>query len=148
MSGSLESVRCACVHRPDLFLYSYPKEFGGNGVRTHVNSKGKKSLYRKLRGGSNPRRSIRQDSEPNTLPTELFRPCNSPVLTHTLPRWPSGKASASRAANQGSIPAFALDLCPGPGIPVLHWLPCQAPGVMAPALGLVGPVSVHCDRVR
>ena len=30
----------ACVHRLDLGLYSHPKEFWGNGVRTHVNSKG------------------------------------------------------------------------------------------------------------
>ena len=43
MSGSLESVRWnAFVHRLDLDLYSHPKEFSGeNGVRTHVNSKGK-----------------------------------------------------------------------------------------------------------
>ena len=30
----------------------------------------------------------------------------------------------------------------------LQWLPCQAPGVIGSALGLVGPVSVYCDRVR
>ena len=42
MSESFESVRCnARVHRLDLGLYSHPKEFLGNGVRTHVNSKGK-----------------------------------------------------------------------------------------------------------
>ena len=29
------------MHRLDLSLYSHPKEFFGNGVRTHVNSKGK-----------------------------------------------------------------------------------------------------------
>ena len=29
----------------DLSLHSHPKEFGRNGVRTHVNFKGKKSLY-------------------------------------------------------------------------------------------------------
>ena len=41
-SGSFESVRWnACVHRLDLGLYSHPKEFLGNGVWTHVNSKGK-----------------------------------------------------------------------------------------------------------
>ena len=73
MSGSFQSVRWnACVHRLDLGLYSHPKEFIGNEVRTHVNwkgkipSTGKKNL---LRGGSNPRRCIKQDSEPNTLPT-------------------------------------------------------------------------------
>ena len=42
MSGSSESVRWnACVHRLDLGLNSHPKEFWRNGVRTHVNSKGK-----------------------------------------------------------------------------------------------------------
>ena len=41
MSGSFESVRWnACVHRLDLSLYSHPKEFWGNGVRTHVHSQG------------------------------------------------------------------------------------------------------------
>ena len=42
MSGSVESVRRnAYVHWLDLGLYSHPKEFWGNEVRTHVNSKGK-----------------------------------------------------------------------------------------------------------
>ena len=31
----------ACVHRLYPCLYSHPKDFSGNGVRTHVNSKGK-----------------------------------------------------------------------------------------------------------
>ena len=78
MSLSLESVRWnACVHSRDLGLYSHPKEFWGNGVRTHVNSKGKITSTGKKnlpRGGSNPRRCITQDSEPSTLPAELFRP--------------------------------------------------------------------------
>ena len=39
MSGTFESERC--VHRLDLGLYSHPKEYLRNGVRTHVNSKGK-----------------------------------------------------------------------------------------------------------
>ena len=40
MSGSFESVWWnACVHRLDFGLYSHPKEFWGNGARTHVNSK-------------------------------------------------------------------------------------------------------------
>ena len=29
-----------------------------------------------------------------------------------------------------------------------QWLPCQAPGIIGSALGLVGPVSVYCDCVR
>ena len=35
------------MHRLDLGLYSHPKEFGGNGVRTHVNSKRKFPLPEK-----------------------------------------------------------------------------------------------------
>ena len=31
---------------------------------------------------------------------------------------------------------------------VLHWLPCQAPGVIRSALGLAGPVSVYCHWMR
>ena len=72
-SGSFESVRWnACMHRLDLGLYSDPKEFWGNGVWTHVNSKGKIPST-----GKCPQRRI----EPATLwqraqalPTELFRP--------------------------------------------------------------------------
>ena len=54
MSGSFESVRWnACVHRLDLGLYSHPKEFWGNGVRTHVNSKGKIPSTGKITAQSN-----------------------------------------------------------------------------------------------
>ena len=76
MSGFFEFVRWnACVHRLDLGLYSHPKEFLGNGVSTHVNAKGKlPSTGRRLEGGWSLRRCIRLDSEPNTLPTEPFRP--------------------------------------------------------------------------
>ena len=30
----------------------------------------------------------------------------------------------------------------------LKWLPCQAPGIIGSALGLVGRVSVYCDWMR
>ena len=78
MSRSFESVRWdASVHKLDLGLYSHPKEFLGDGVRTHVNSKGKIPST----GGKNlPQRRI----EPTTLhragqrarhtTNELFRP--------------------------------------------------------------------------
>ena len=65
MSGSFESVWWnACVHRLDLSLYSHPKEFGENGIRTHVNSKGKIPSTVKIlpRGGSTPRLCIQQDT--------------------------------------------------------------------------------------
>ena len=71
MSGSLESVQWnACVHRLNLGLYSHPKEFWGNGVRTHANSMGKIISTGKIlpRGGLNPQCCIKQDSKPNTLP--------------------------------------------------------------------------------
>ena len=64
------------MHRLDLGLYSHPKEFLGNGVRTQVNSKGKIPSTGKIlpRGGSNPRHCMKQDSEPNTLPTSYSGP--------------------------------------------------------------------------
>ena len=63
------------------------------------------------------------------------------------------KASASRAEDPGFESRFRRDFFPGRVIPVtqklaLQWLPCQAPGVIGSALGLVGPVSVYCDWVR
>ena len=69
------------------------------------------------------------------------------------PRWPSGKASASRAEDPGFESRLRRDFFRGRVIPVtsklaLQWLPCQAPGVIGSALGLVGPVSVYCDWVR
>ena len=67
LSGSFVSVRWnVCQHRLHLGLYSYLKEFWGNGVRTHEISKGK-ILSTVGSGKSNPQRFIRQDSEPNTL---------------------------------------------------------------------------------
>ena len=76
MSGSFESMQWnACVHRLDLGLYSHPKKFGGNGVGTHANCKGKNPLYR----NNSPQRRIEpttlhQDSEPNTLPASYSGP--------------------------------------------------------------------------
>ena len=49
----------ACVHRLDLGLYSHRKEFWGNGIRTHANSKGKIPST----GKKSPQRKI----EPTTL---------------------------------------------------------------------------------
>ena len=48
MSGSFEPVRCNTrVHSLDLGLCSHPKEFWGNGVRTHVGSREKSPLPEK-----------------------------------------------------------------------------------------------------
>ena len=69
----------------DFSLHSNPKEFWGNGVRAHVNSKGKIPLTGKniRTGGSNPRRCIKQDSQPNTLPS-YSRPHLTSVTTDDL----------------------------------------------------------------
>ena len=91
MSGSFEFVWwITCVHRLDLSFYSHLKEFWGNEVRTHVNSKGKIPSTRKIlpRGGSNPQRCIKQDSKPNTLPTrysshQLTQLKKEPFYTHS-----------------------------------------------------------------
>ena len=72
MSGSFKSVRWnKCVHRLDLGLYSNPKEFWGNGARNHVSSKGK---IPSTGGSEEVRTRDTQDSESNTLPTEIFQP--------------------------------------------------------------------------
>ena len=52
-------------------------------------------------------------------------------------------ASASWAVGLCWVPALAAGIFPGGVIPVtqqlvLQWSPCQAPGVMGSALGLVG----------
>ena len=63
------------------------------------------------------------------------------------------KASASRAEDPGFESRLRRLFFRGRVIPVtqklaLQWLPCQAPGVVGSALGLVDPVSVYCDWVR
>ena len=62
------------------------------------------------------------------------------------------RASASRAEDPGFESHLRLDF-PGQVIPMtqkltLQWLPCQEPGVIGSALGLVGLLSVYCDWVR
>ena len=56
------------------------------------------------------------------------------------------KASASRAEDPGFESRLRQDFLGVEskiGTPVAKWLPCQAPGVIGSALGLVGPVSVY-----
>ena len=50
------------------------KSFYGMESEPMLAPREKHPLYRRLRGGSNSRRCIRQDSEPSTLPTELSWP--------------------------------------------------------------------------
>ena len=77
MSESFESVRWnACVHRLDLGFHSNPKEFMGNGVRSHVNSEGKISST----GGSEEVRTCDAAPRRTTSPTH-YR------LSYSGPQW-------------------------------------------------------------
>ena len=75
VSGSLESVRWnACEHRLDLGIYSHLKEFLGNWVRTHVNSKGKIPSTGSSEEVWTRNAASRRTASRNTLLTELFQP--------------------------------------------------------------------------
>ena len=99
---------------------------------------------------------------PTSLYTTTIIPTSPTLLPHTPPPPPPPPRDRlvglvvrrpPRARKiPGSNPACA-GIFGGRVIPVtkklaLHWLPCQAPGVIGSALGLVGPVSVYCDWVR
>ena len=63
------------MHRLDLNLYCHPKEFLGNGVRTHDNSKGKiPSTGKILLRGSDPQCCITQRQRAQHTANKLFRP--------------------------------------------------------------------------
>ena len=78
MPGSLESVqwKCMCAQTIPWFILSSERVFWGNGVTTHVNSKGKIPCAGKilLRGGLNPQCCSKQDSGTNTLPPSYSGP--------------------------------------------------------------------------
>ena len=90
-SGSFESVWwIACVHRQDIVLYSHPKELGGgggdgNGVRTHVDSKGNFPLPKAQRR-IEPRRCIMQNSKPHTTNWAILAPICLHCVTQRT-RW-------------------------------------------------------------
>ena len=63
----------ACVHRLDLAYSHIQKSFWGLESETILTPRGN-SLLPEAQRRSNPRRCIKQDRQPNTLPTELFRP--------------------------------------------------------------------------
>ena len=69
-------IECMCAQTRPRFILSSDIVLG-NGVKTNVNSKGKIPSDSEVGSESNPRRYIKQDSEPNTLPTELCQPTNS-----------------------------------------------------------------------
>ena len=70
----VRAMQCMCAQtRPRL--YSHLKEVGFFRERSQnpCSLQGENLLYRKLRGGSNPRCRITQENKPNTLPAGLFR---------------------------------------------------------------------------
>ena len=75
MSGplSLRDEMHVCADWTSVCTLSWKNSLG-NGVRTHVNSKGKITSTARPRGRLNPWCCIMKDSQPNTLPTELFPP--------------------------------------------------------------------------
>ena len=100
MSGSLESVRwIACVHGLDLGLYSHLKEFWGNGVQTHVNSKGKISSQRRI--------------EPTTLHQAGQR------AQHTTNKLFQAPDSVLQTITEGHYRESCIESLPLPG----SWLP-------------------------
>ena len=77
----VRAMKCMYAQTRPQFILSSEGVFGGNGVWTHVNSKGKiPSTENFLRGGSNLRRC---GQRAQALPTELFQPPNI-VLIFTL----------------------------------------------------------------
>ena len=78
--------------RPWFILSSERGLFGGMESEPMLTPREKSPLREKFssKGGSYPRRCIKQDSEPNTLPTELFRPLQHFQLHDFLRRdmWP------------------------------------------------------------
>ena len=57
------------------------------------------------------------------------------------------KVSVSRTVDLGSIPAYIVDFFKGRVIPVTEKNGTPVP-TLPGAWGLVGPVSIYCDRVR
>ena len=106
MSGSLESARWnACVHRLGLGIYSHPKEFLGNGVRVHVNSKGEKiplptaqrriELATRQHAGQRAQHTTDYAIPP---PSPAPHPLPPPPPPHLPPPLPALKGAAKRAA--------------------------------------------------
>ena len=96
------------MHRLDLGLYSHPKEFGGMESEPMLIPNKKNPLYRRLKEGSNPRCCVTQDSEPNTPPTELFRP---PTVRLTMVVGVSGRLTKRPVHGVSDGIADSLMIC-------------------------------------
>ena len=77
MTGTFGSMRWnAHVHTLDL-VYTLIQKCLGNGVRTHVNSKGKITSTRSSEEGQTGDAAWHRTAKPSTLLTELFQPYTS-----------------------------------------------------------------------
>ena len=92
----------ACVHRLDLGLYFHPKEFWGNGVKTHVKSPlpEKKSPQRRIEATTLHQAGQRAQHTPN----ELFRPHHRLMILRGM------KVNQSAIVQAYSPPSY----CPSP----------------------------------
>ena len=76
-------MECMCAQTRPRFILSSERVWG-NGVRTHVNSRRKKSpLPKNSPPGRIEPTTLHQAGQPNTLPTELFWPPRSTVTCKT-----------------------------------------------------------------
>ena len=137
------------MHRLDLGLYSHPKEFWGNGVITHVNSKGKNPLYQK-------KFSPEEDQTHKAAPSRTVSPTHfqiailAPIYIcmHAPPYWASGKVSALSVADLCSVFIFAVVSFSRPSCTsdIKNWYSSGYPArllVTGSALGLLGPLSLY-----
>ena len=125
---------CDGMHRLDLGLCSHPTEFWGNGVRTHVNSKENISSTGKNlpRGGWNPRRCVKQDSELNTLPTSSTHYQRAQHTTNEPNTLPTSPTHYQRAQHTTKEPNTLLTS-------QTHY----QRAIPAPSPGRVMPVTSH-----
>ena len=70
---SASAMECMCAQTRSRFILS-SKRVLREWSQNPCELQGENPLYRKLRGGWNPQHCITQDSQPNTLLTELFQP--------------------------------------------------------------------------
>ena len=82
--------------------------------------------------------------ERNMNPDDMY----SKVLFFKLRAWRPPQERKTWGSNPACDGIFPGRVIPVTSKSALQWLPCQAPGMIGSALGLVGPVSVYCDWVR
>ena len=144
-SGSLESVRWnVCVHRHDLSLYSHRKDFWGNGVRAHDNSKGKNPLYRRLRGGSNPRHCMTRIASPTHYRLSYSAPLPPPPPPPPPPPIPPNPPPTSTMATHSG--AWCYRVSAGTSLPgVSMRCSCDTATLIYDFLSVIGRRIVWAD---